>query len=524
MPRLEKDDGRFWEISIDGKTVQTRSGFIGSDGRPSAKRTLPSLKAAQAEVAERIKEQLGKGYILRPTSKEPVDEGLAEAIAVDPTDPGPYLVYADWLQGKRNPRGELIVLQHALAETPADKKLKAAEQALLKKHPKLVPQRLALMAAPYRKKHPPYAISEVRWERGFIASVRIARPFIDPNHTIREILVELLEHPAGRFLRALELGVTVPEDGIASYAGALNELARLSPPTLRRLSVVAAPTDAAEIAFTDLGPLGEALQSLPQLEVLNLAGRSMGFDPVSLPKLRVLSVAVTEAAALSGLASWDLPALEALRIDCGDVPLDEKLIARLLTYPKLRTLELVRSAATDALVRTIAQSPILPQLQILGLAGGRMTNAGAALITSNAFSHLKLLDVSNNEISAVPAMLAKVCAEVRVSPQRGQAAVALTAKDIATLAPNAASLSKARALAKRSEWATLGRRGSVFWGQCNGSSVYDVTIRAPDLESSCTCIAFSYDDACKHVVALALLVTQGENFPETRTPSGFEGV
>ncbi|MBA3538368.1 MAG: TIGR02996 domain-containing protein, partial [Deltaproteobacteria bacterium] len=39
---------------------------------------------------------------------------LEAAILADPDDTAAYLVYADWLQSRGDPRGELIVLQHQL--------------------------------------------------------------------------------------------------------------------------------------------------------------------------------------------------------------------------------------------------------------------------------------------------------------------------------------------------------------------------------------------------------------------------
>lgn len=36
---------------------------------------------------------------------------LEGAIAADPGDPNAYLVYADWLQARGDPLGELIVVQ-----------------------------------------------------------------------------------------------------------------------------------------------------------------------------------------------------------------------------------------------------------------------------------------------------------------------------------------------------------------------------------------------------------------------------
>src|SRR5688500_18514450 len=47
---------------------------------------------------------------------------LEEAIAQDPDDEEAYLVYADWLAERGDPRGELIAVQHAqrAAATVAD--------------------------------------------------------------------------------------------------------------------------------------------------------------------------------------------------------------------------------------------------------------------------------------------------------------------------------------------------------------------------------------------------------------------
>ena len=57
---------------------------------------------------------------------------LEAEIRARPRDNDPYLVYADWLQGREDPRGTLITLQHQLQQAPGDKKLRAAEKALLR--------------------------------------------------------------------------------------------------------------------------------------------------------------------------------------------------------------------------------------------------------------------------------------------------------------------------------------------------------------------------------------------------------
>ena len=63
MPRFEREeDNRFWEIHLgaDEKTIHTRAGFIGTDGRPSNQHTWDSKKAAGAELRARIAEQKAK--------------------------------------------------------------------------------------------------------------------------------------------------------------------------------------------------------------------------------------------------------------------------------------------------------------------------------------------------------------------------------------------------------------------------------------------------------------------------------
>ena len=64
------------------------------------------------------------------TQDEP---SLLAAIAADPADDGPRIVYADWLQQAGDPRGELIAIQCALARRYTSA-LAARERALLERH------------------------------------------------------------------------------------------------------------------------------------------------------------------------------------------------------------------------------------------------------------------------------------------------------------------------------------------------------------------------------------------------------
>src|SRR5439155_5420030 len=62
---------------------------------------------------------------------------LVDAIVAAPDDDAPRMVYADWLQQRGDPRGELIQLQCQLAAVPDDERRRAiriAENKLLAAH------------------------------------------------------------------------------------------------------------------------------------------------------------------------------------------------------------------------------------------------------------------------------------------------------------------------------------------------------------------------------------------------------
>lgn len=521
MPRFERvQDRRFWEIHLDadGKTVHSRSGLIGSDGRPSARKTWPTRKAATAELKERIAEQLAKGYVKLPDWDEPATPELLAAIAANPAVSDGYLVYADWLQQKRHPRGELIALQSARG-AGTDKKLLAAETALLEKYPKLAPPRCTDAARKVRKKHPDFATTVLRWENGFIASARIAHFFAEQTFTIRELIVELLEHPAGRFLRRLELGIRGDVDGVVSYVDALAELARLAPPSLRALSVVEAPRDAPQLAFSELGPLDDVLAAMPSLETLQLAGQNISFGNAELRGLKHLTVVTTEPSAIDSLVRGRFPSLESLELDCGENVLDSAALAALgsgALLPSLKHLALVRTRATDVVMHHLAESALLPRLKTLSLAGGTLSEAG---VLTGAFAHLDTLDLSANELSP-DAAKALLSPRITVGAQRARGGVSLSVNDLARLSQDSATFGKARALATPKSWAQLGREPGLYWGECEGSELYSVTFTPESMEGTCSCPANSYrGGACKHVVALAMLATSGHTFeltPRTR--------
>src|SRR5688572_15486077 len=147
MARYEFSEGssnKFWEITLEGTRYKVRYGKIGANGQTTVK-DFGTEEKAKKEYDKIIAEKVKKGYVLvdgddagdeeeedeKPAPKKAAKKKsaggganaeLEAAIAADPDQPEPYLVYADWLQSQDDPRGELIVVQHGIYQKPEFRK------------------------------------------------------------------------------------------------------------------------------------------------------------------------------------------------------------------------------------------------------------------------------------------------------------------------------------------------------------------------------------------------------------------
>lgn len=183
-----------WEITLAEKRVT-----IIDDGLPTV-HEHPSVEKAQYFVADRVREQQSNGF-REVAYEESYDGGardaaLEAAIAATPADPASYLVYADWLQQRGEPRGELIALQHAMLESPNAVSLRTRQAELFADHSDRLLGPLALVGN-----------VKPEWYCGFVRSLELS---IWLQAMGKWIVTPLLTHPSMQFI--VELTGSVGND------------------------------------------------------------------------------------------------------------------------------------------------------------------------------------------------------------------------------------------------------------------------------------------------------------------------
>ena len=280
------------------------------------------------------------------------DEGLLQAILDDPEDDALRLVYADWLEERGDPRGELIHVQSLLAEgAPGDPHwppLVRRERELLTRHgPEWV--------GPLR------ALGATRWA----------------------------------FRRGLVEEVTLGSDAFLRHADAL---LRLAP--VRRLTV-----------RVRRGELGAVLRApaLPRVTVLDLSHGALGPEGLAalarapwlgrVPELDLSSNGLGDEGAARLAGAPGLAWVKALRLEGNQI--GPRGVRALAASPRLQELIEIdlRGNPLHAEGARALTAATWPRLGVLGLGRAELTDSGLAVLPElDRLSRLTALDLRDNHL------------------------------------------------------------------------------------------------------------------------------
>lgn len=397
MRRYEVSDGqshKFWEITLHGESFSVRFGRIGSEGQHRTKE-LESADEARAEWERLISEKVRSGYRLvhadgpdavdRPELG--VDEArspeLEQAIEDNPLDEQRLLVYADWLQGRNDPRGELITVQHALSreKDPGEfLRYRKAEQSLLQRF------------APYfygERFKDYFHLARLQWRLGFFGVVSIDLDAVAKEADVAEVLSALFDAPSARFLHELRLQVRELD---LQAAGVLRALAGENRP---RALVALALGELGRRPSCELGDVSSLWPANHRLRRLELSARSVELGAPRLPELERLELRSVGAELLRAVALGEWPALGHLALSFDRQSTSPAELGFLLEgrLPRLRRLGLLGApeALTDAVLPELADSRALASLEVLDLSFSQLGGAAVGVLQQrpDRFGHLK---------------------------------------------------------------------------------------------------------------------------------------
>jgi uncharacterized protein (TIGR02996 family) len=360
---------------------------------------------------------------------------LIDAIVAAPEDDAPRIVYADWLQQRGDPRGELIQLQCQLAgpEDERRRSMRIAENKLLADYALAWTKPLhEVLPEP-----PPAAQHEFTFARGFVdeATLSLAclphlgallerapmlrRLRLRPNGMVtlplaRPVIDKTFASP--HLLRITSLEVSLPGGGnaIAEAIAGMSELANLRELAVHASiwgdQVAAFAQSRAGLMLDDAGALALAgSPHLAKVEKLSLEGNFVGIAgahavaraPWKLRELELGNNAIEGlepgaiARALDGQACAGLEVLSLAGIALATE--DLAAIAATPTFANLRDLDLEKCQVGKDGIAAFCNALALPALRRLRLERNSLGDAGAqAIATCAALAELTSLEAGHN--------------------------------------------------------------------------------------------------------------------------------
>jgi uncharacterized protein (TIGR02996 family) len=329
------------------------------------------------------------------------NDELEASIRQAPDDRERYLVYADWLSERNDPRGELSICQ---ANADQDAAARGRADEILRVHRRYF---LGAFAAE------DYLIGTVlfTWHLGWVDSINFTT-IAEPGMTTGgDTFLGAMKLPSTKFLRSLRIG-RLSYDEEPDMVVMWSALTEAGPrPTLKALDL---GDEDEQISWMCAGSIPVVLPQLyPNLEVLKIRAGRMKLDAkaLALPKLKTLIIESgglareNAQAIVKACVDGLLPALTKLEIwfgsaSYGGTTTIDDLLPLLATseLQNLTDLGLKNAELTDDIARALKDASILRTVKNLDLSMGVMTNPGAAaLVTAKAsMPLLETLDVSKN--------------------------------------------------------------------------------------------------------------------------------
>lgn len=298
-------------------------------------------------------------------------------------------VYADWLQGQGDLRGELAAQGPAFLERHANALLGEADAALGSE------------------------LLDLKWSHGFLVGATLKRARFDSTTDLTKLTTEFLGLPVARFVTELRFGLASFEsdnDWTRTLAAVVS-----SPrgPAITRLCFDDYTREECEISWTPFGDFAPFWSKLPALEWLHVrsgAGGTLG--ALELPNLKTF---IRESGGLSegelrSIVGAKWPKLERLDVWFGSdnygadgtVELVQPLLDG-VGIERVTHLGLVNCEFSSELLAATLKSKVLPKLKVLDFSKGVLTDSDVEVLVKNVdrLKHLERLDLSENLIDDV---------------------------------------------------------------------------------------------------------------------------
>ena len=421
---------KFWNIELSGNEHTVQYGRSGTDGQTKTK-SFGDEAEAEKSFEKLIAQKVKKGYVevldesqsrsaAVVAQKEEAKEHtpFLDAILKDPDNKEPYLVYADWLEERGDPRGELIRVQWRLEDEQLDgddrADLKGREKALLKEHKRSLLGDLADELVDQKK---PAALDyygqlySCEFQRGFLDAIKTEYLTLDFSKKLKR-------YPFISLLRKLSIE-HIPcadelMDEFEEYAEA--DWVEDSAPSLDALG--SAPfSNLREFVIDGERPVAEdvhkVIKKMPRLETLTLHASYFDTDEVcklKLPHLKRLILSrfsdnpLPVIAANKSFGHLEMIDLFPHMLEYGDEAYinleDLKVLCESKNLPNLKHLQLWCSDFGDAGVDVLIESGMLQRLEVLDLNYGAITDAGATRLLEANPTHLKRLNLTGNYLTS----------------------------------------------------------------------------------------------------------------------------